>query len=145
MLKKSLPIFLFILALSVPSVFAQRVYTPKKGSKQRKTILNAVRVPVQKELKQKIIFVVSDFNVSGSWAFVAGEPRAKNGGKPNYRGTKYEANVKDGLFDDNFFALLKKKGKRWSVVALEMGCTDVCYSNWWDSYKAPKRIFPYTE
>ncbi len=145
-MKKVLPIFLFIFALSVSNVFAQRVYTPKKGSKQRKAILNALRVPVEKELKQKIIFVVNDFNVSGTWAFVGGEPRSKKtGGMPNYRGTEYQDAIESDVFDNNVFALFRKRGKRWRVVSYYIGCTDVCYATWWKQFKAPKRIFPYTE
>ena len=124
---------------------AQTVYTPKKDSDERKLILNTLRVPVEKKLKQKIQFAVNDFNVSGNWAFVGGEPQNMNGGKPNYKGTIYEEEVKEGMFDDNFFALLKKNGKKWKVVTYAIGCTDVCYAAWWNEYKAPKTIFPYAE
>lgn len=145
MYRNSIPLILFIVTLSVSNAFAQKIWTAKPGTKTRKAILNSVRVPVQKELKQKIIFLVNEFKVSGRWAFVSGEPLNKNGKKPNYKGTKYEQDVKDGLFDDNFFALLKKTGKRWRVVSYEMGCTDVCYSHWSEKYKAPKSIFSLPE
>lgn len=124
---------------------AQTVYTPKKDSDERKLILNTLRVPVEKELKQKIQFAVNDFNVSGNWAFVGGEPQNMKGGKPNYKGTIYEEEVREGMFDDNFFALLKRTGKKWKVVTYALGCTDVCYATWWKEYKAPKVVFPYTE
>ena len=131
MLKKSL-VGLSIVLFFAGAATAQKVYTPKKDSPERKAILNALRVPVQKELKQKIQFAVNDFNVSGNWAFIGGEPQNMKGEKPNYKGTVYEEDVKEGLFDDNFFALLKKTGKKWKVVTYALGCTDVCFAIWWE-------------
>ncbi len=144
MLKKFSVSFLCVLLFAFAAM-AQKVYTPKKDSDERKAILNTLRVPVEKQLKQKIQFAVNDFNVSGNWAFVSGEPQNMKGEKPNYKGTVYEEDVKEGLFDDNFFALLKKTGKKWKVVTYALGCTDVCYAIWWEEYKAPKNVFPYTE
>lgn len=144
-MKKVLPVFLFILALSVTSVFAQKVYTPEKDSKERKAILNTLRKPVEKELKQKIQFVVNELNVAGNWAFVSGEPQTTSGKMPDYSKTVYNEQVESDMFDNNFFALIKKSGKNWKIVKYYIGCTDVCYANWWEEFKAPKAIFPYTE
>jgi hypothetical protein len=145
MLRKALPVLLVLISLGVSSVLAQRVYTPRKGSSQRKVILNTLRIPIQKELRQRIVFYVDNFNVSGRWAFVSGEPRTRSGRTPNYRGTKYQSAVDADMFDNNFFALLRKRGKRWRIVTYYIGCTDVCYAGWWKKYRAPKAIFPYTE
>jgi len=145
MLKKLLFIALFIAALSAVSSFAQSVHTPEKGSAERKAIMDALRIPVEKELKQKIIFSVDHFSVLGNWAFLSGEPQNESGGKPNYRKTKYWEAIDAGAFDNNFFALLKKTGGKWKVTTYAIGCTDVCYLDWWKQYKAPKAIFPYTE
>ena len=115
MLKTILFSLLFVMLLA-STALAQKVYTPEKGSKQRKVILNTLRKPVQKELKQKILFLIDDFNVSGKWAFISGEPLAKDGGKPDYRNTIYQEAVDSDMFDNNFFALLKKSDKKWRVV-----------------------------
>jgi hypothetical protein len=144
MIKKSFLSLLIILVLAC-SAFAQKVYTPEKGSAERTAILNALRVPVEKELRQKTQFAAETFNVQGNWAFLSGEPQNLNGGRPNYKGTPYQAAVDAGAFDNNFFALLKKTGGKWKVVTYAIGCTDVCYAGWWKRYKAPKAIFPYTE
>lgn len=122
---------------------AQIAYTPEKGSAERTAILNVLRVPVEKDLKQKIVFVTNNFKVQGNWAFVSGEPQTPFGGKPNLKGTAWQD--AEDLFDDNFFGLLKKSGGIWKVIAYALGCTDVCYSHWWQRYEAPKAIFPYTE
>ena len=143
MLKKSLFIIFFLTALGIKT-FAQ-VHTPGKGSAERKAILDALRVPVEKDLKQKIVFNVENFNVAGNWAFLSGDPQNESGGRPNYSRTKYQEALDAGAFDNNFFALLKKTGGKWKVTAYAIGCTDVCYLTWWKDYRAPKAIFPGTE
>lgn len=73
------------------SAFAQDVpHTPAKGSAERAAILSALRIPVEKDLKQKIVFVTQDFNVQGDWAFVSGEPTTPDGKRPNLKGTAWE-------------------------------------------------------
>lgn len=144
MLKKSISSLSIICVLSC-AAFAQRVYTPDKGSAERAAILNALRVPVEKDLRQKIQFSVNDFKSNGAWAFLSGEPQTAAGGRPNYSSTRYRDAVESGAFDNNFFALLKKTGGKWRVVTYAIGCTDVCYADWWRRFKAPKAVFPYTE
>lgn len=144
-MKKHFIFGLVIIAVFATGVFAQKVYTPEKGSAERTKILDALRVPVEKELKQEIQFVVNEFNVSGNWAFISGEPQTKDGERPDYSKTDYKEDVEADMFDNNFFALLKKSGKKWKVVKYYIGCTDVCYATWWKDFKAPKAIFPYTE
>lgn len=134
-----------VVLISAIGALAQTVYTPEKGSTERKAILDALRVPVEKNLKQKIVFAAEHFNVSGNWAFLGGAPQSPEGGRPNYGGTPYQEALEAGMFDNNFFAVLKKSGSKWRVVHYDIGCTDVCYADWWRRYKAPKAIFPYTE
>ncbi|MGB7203087.1 MAG: hypothetical protein WBD16_12615 [Pyrinomonadaceae bacterium] len=137
-------LFINILVLIFATlVYSQQVYTPEKGSADRKVILDALRVPVEKQLKQRIVFVIDSFKVQGSWAFVSGQPMTPSGGKPNLEGTVFDG--EENMFDDNFFGLLKKTGGKWKVITHALGCTDVCYVDWWRRYKAPKAIFPYTE
>lgn len=118
------------------------MHTPEKGSPERAAILNALRAPVEKELKQKIQFAVQNFNVQGNWAFLAGEPQGMNGGQPDYTNTEYQKRIDFGAFDHGIFALLKKTGGKWKVVTYQIGCTDVCYLGWDNEYEAPKAIFP---
>lgn len=142
---KRLVFVVAIVACSVAGVLAQRVYTPEKGSAERTAILNALRVPVEKELKQKIVFNVENFIVSGVWAFLSGDPQDSSGGRPDYRRTPYQEAIDADMFDNNFFALLKKSAGKWKVVTYAIGCTDVCYADWWKRHRAPKAVFPYTE
>ncbi len=124
---------------------AQPAYTSEKGSAERKVILDALRAPVERDLKQKIVFVADNFNVYGNWAFVGGTPQSANGGSPDYSRTQYADAKESGAFDNNFFALLKKTAGKWKVVTYAIGCTDVCYADWWRRHRAPKAVFPYTE
>lgn len=139
------PAALIGVMLLAAAAFGQGVYTPERGSAERKAILDALRRPVERELKQKIVFAAENFNVSGGWAFVSGDPQSPDGGQPDYRGTPYQEAKDADMFDNNFFALLRKTGGKWKVVHYAIGCTDVCYADWWRRYKAPKGIFPYTE
>ncbi len=133
---------LFSLAVSVSG---QDVYTPERGSKVRKEIVEALRVPVEKELRQDIIFIVNELNVSGNWAFFQAIPQKPGGGLPDFRGTEYQEAIDGEYFDNNVNSLLKRTGGKWKVVTYQIGCTDVCYALWWKEHKAPKSIFPYTE
>lgn len=123
----------------------QSVYTPARGSAERKAILDAVRTPVERELKQKIVFAASTFNVLGNWTFIFGTMQTPEGGQPDFSRTKYAQAQRDGFFDNNFQALIKKTAGKWTVVKYQIGCTDVCYTEWWRQYRAPKSIFPYTD
>jgi hypothetical protein len=131
--------------LMAMSVAGQAAYEPPKGSPERKAILDALRIPVERDLKQKIAFVTGNFKVQGNWAFVDGTPQGANGQAPNYRGTRFYDAFESGAFDNNFYALMKKTRGKWKVTTYAIGCTDVCYTDWWSRYRAPKAIFPYTE
>ena len=140
--------FIFlILLITAATVCAsgQTAHTPVAGSPERNAILDALRIPVERDLKQKVTFVVDNFKVQGSWAFVSGTPKGNGGKDPDYSKTKYADAVDSGAFDNNFFALLKKTAGKWKVTTYAIGCTDVCYVDWWRRYRAPKAIFPYTE
>ncbi len=142
---RKLTIYAMMLLVSAIGVGAQSAHTPEKGSPERKAILDALRILVEKELKQKIVFVTDNFKVQGTWAFISGTPQTPDGSRPDYRKTIYWEAVKSDAFDNNFFALLRRTTGKWRVVTKAIGCTDVCYADWWRTQKAPKAIFPYTE
>ena len=143
MAKKLADVLLLIATATVLN--AQTVYEPAKGSPERKAILDALRIPVERDLKQKVVFVADNFSVQGTWAFLAGTPQGAGGDNLNYAGTKFAEAFESGAFDNNFFALLRKTRGKWKVTRYAIGCTDVCWLDWWSQYKAPKAIFPRTE
>ena len=133
-----------ILGLSVTAL-SQDVSHPEKGSPERAVLLDTLRPSVEKELKQNIVFVINQINVQGQWAFVDGRLRTSDGKIPNWKGTPYAQAAGYGAQSDGISALLKRTGNTWHIVTKAIGCTDVCYVDWWKRYKAPKAIFPYTE
>jgi len=135
----------FLLGFGAISVSAQEITHPEKGSPERAALLDILRGPVETELKQKIVFVVHYLNVQGNWAFLSGDLQTPDGGRPNFKITKYRENEENGAMDSNVQALFKKTGGKWKIVTKAIGCTDVCYVDWWRRFKAPKAIFPYTE
>jgi hypothetical protein len=78
--------------------------------------------------------------VMGDWAFIAGRVRDAQGGEPNWKLTKYQEFIDSNDFEDNLFALLKKKNGKWRVVTYLINCHDICYLDWDRRYKAPKAI-----
>lgn len=137
-------LILLMFAVFAIGASAQSVYTPEKGSPERKAILDSLRVPVERAMKQKIVFVADKFNVQGTWAFVGGSMQTPSGDQPNLAGTEFAEAAKEGFYDSNFFGLLRKSSGKWRVVKQAIGCTDVCYAEWWKEARAPKTIFDIT-
>jgi len=87
---KLIIIVLITFFVLVVPITGQSVYTPEKGSTERKAILDALRIPVERQLKQQIVFVADNFSVQGTWAFVSGTPQSPSGGSPDYSGTVFQ-------------------------------------------------------
>jgi hypothetical protein len=140
-----MPRFLLLLTmlfLLLPlAAFAQgKPSTPKPGSKERKAIMDTLRVPVEKDLKKKVVFKVDTLNVLGEWAFLRGVPQQPDGKPMNYKGTVYQQALEDGAFDDGISALLRKVKGKWKVITYVIGATDVTWATWHEDYKAPRAI-----
>jgi hypothetical protein len=127
-------------------VFAQESrYEIKVGNPLRKTVLDVIRQPTEAELGQKVEFVVSVMLSKGDWAFAHGQLQQKGGAKLDYtkftdKATREQAN--EGLFDDNFQALLRRKNGKWTIVKRALGCTDVCWSDWGQTKGVPREVIP---
>ena len=135
--------FLAILMMvtSILTVAQERPYTPEAGTAERKAIMDALRVPIKKQLKKDVIFKIDALKVQNGWAFVRGVPKRPDGGPMDYRGTVYAANIQAGAFDDWFCALLKRRGDQWQGVQYSIGATDVVWEGWDKQYHAPSAIF----
>ena len=116
-------------------------YTPKPGSAARKALMDALRVPIEKKLKQPVIFKVDLLKVQGNWAFMRGAPLQKNGKPMDYRNTVFAEDIKEGAFDDSVCALFKRQKGKWKLVTHALGHTDVAWDTWDDDYGAPRAIF----
>lgn len=116
-------------------------HVPEKGSIERKAIVDALRVPVAKQLKQPVIFKIDHLKVQDNWAFLNGKPQTPDGSAIDYTNTVYQDALDAGAFDDGIVALLRKVNGKWTVVQYVIGATDVPYVDWDKEYRAPKRIF----
>lgn len=130
-----------VIIAAAAAASAQETHTPAPGSAERKAIADALRAPVEKELKQKVVFKIDHLKVSGDWAFLRGVPQRTDGGKVDYSATPYQQRIEDGVFDDWICALLRKRAGKWQVVKYVIGATDVVYEGWDEEYKAPSSIF----
>jgi hypothetical protein len=116
-------------------------YTPARGSAERKAIIDALRIPVEKQLKQPVIFRIDQLRVQKGWAFLQGMPQTPDGGEIDYTGTVYQEAIEEGAFDGGVFALLRNEKGKWRVVQYVIGATDVPYVDWDKEYGAPRAIF----
>jgi hypothetical protein len=124
-----------------PASAQSPAYTPAPGSDERKAVMDALRAPVERELKKRVIFKVDHLKLQSGWAFVRGVPEQPGGKAMDYRGTEYQEAIRQGVFDNWFCALLRKQGGKWKVVVYSIGATDVVYEGWDKQYKAPPGIF----
>lgn len=112
---------------------SSKASTPKPGSAERKAIMDAMRKPVQKETKFPVIFRVGSLKVQNGWAFYSGNALHKNG-KP----------INEEFLWGEMAALLRKKGKTWTVLhwgfATDVGVIDESKKRY---PQAPRGIFPY--
>jgi len=116
-------------------------HVPEKGSVERKAIVDALRAPVEKQLKQPVIFKIDHLKVQNNWAFLTGRPQTSDGSAVDYTNTVYQDAVDSGAFDDGIVALLRQVKGKWKVVQYVIGATDVPYVEWDKEYRAPKAIF----
>ncbi len=136
-------LLLTLVLFCYPTVSAQnRVYTPAAESAERRAIINALRAPVQRELRQPVIFRVSQLKAQNDWAFLIGTPLQSSGTEINYRRTRYQRLIDEGMFDGStIYALLRRRGSVWRVITYVIGPTDVPYVTWSQDHGAPAAIF----
>jgi hypothetical protein len=144
-MQRKLRLLLPVLLLLVSAAGAARAQggtnTPAPGSPERRAITDALRSPVERELKQKVVFKIERLKLKDGWAFLSGVPQRPDGGRVDYSSTPYKEAINEGAFDDGIVALLRRKAGKWQVVKYVIGATDVPYVTWDKDYKAPPAIF----
>lgn len=133
-----------LMALSSPvqAVADARFSTPKMGSAERKAVLDAARVPVEKDLGQEIVFQVKTLRVTPEWAFVHGTPKRPDGKAIDYSKSIYAQDVKDGSFNEGAAVLLAREGAGWRLVTYSVGFGDVVWDSWDEEFGAPAWLWP---
>ena len=103
-------------------------------SKERIDILNTLRARVEKQLGQKVKFVVQIVQRGGDWVLIQVKPVQLNGTNINYKTTAYykgnREQIDDGFFDDHVLALLKNENGTWRIMEYEIGATDYSGDYW---------------
>jgi hypothetical protein len=100
---------------------AQSVYEPKRGSAERKALMNAIRPEAERMLGKPVQFVVKDLRVSGNAGYASLSAQRPGGKAINMKSTPfskkygYDPNIYPGLY-----VLYRKKSGNWSVVASEL-------------------------
>jgi hypothetical protein len=123
--------------LGCSSLQAQEAHTPPAGSAERKAILDVLRTPFEKELKQELVFKVEMLRVVGDWAAARVTPLQPNGKPVDWSKTKYKEQMEVGMFDPNGEALFKRQTGKWKLLEWVFGGTDSSLSVWIESHKAP--------
>ena len=137
-----LALFAAGLLACAPAAAHSGVFTPAPGSNERKAILNALRLPVEKDLGMPVIFVVHHpeifFRVEADWAFVGADFRHPDGSP---MGESYYARSNDQN-SDTVLALLHRSHGHWRVVNHDTGAVDAAWADWSRQYHAPSDLFP---
>lgn len=80
-------------------------------------LVDALRLPVTRELKKPVIFNVGSLKVKDGWAVLSVTPLQPNGSKFDYKGTKYEHCMSsEGDCGSGVIATLRKQNGSWTVV-----------------------------
>jgi hypothetical protein len=145
MMRRSVLFALVLLVAMASRASAQaRPYTPARGTPERQALMDALRVPLQRQMKKPMIFEVSSLKVYREWAFAEVVIRKPGGSPFDYHGTPYQEAIDEGMFEDMTFALLHLVNGRWRVVRYAVGPTDVAWLGWADT-GAPREVFPNPE
>lgn len=114
---------------------SQRPEAPTQEGRQQ-----VLQTSVESELAQPVSLEIDVLRGNDRWTFVTGIARTPEGEPIDYSQTKFAARLADGAFDDWFCALLESDGAGWSLVALEIGATDVPFIDWPERYGVPVGI-----
>lgn len=126
-----------------PGVVAQGVVrSVTVGDPLRRTLMDALRPTIERDLGQPVQFMVEELKVQGDWAFYGGRPQQPNGRPIDFSRTRYADRLENGVFDGGgaTWALLRRSGGQWRVVNFVVGPTDVAYLAWVDQHGAPAAL-----
>lgn len=124
-----------------PAPASRGYYTPARNTAERSAIMDAARVPMLRELGQKVIFLVKELRTDGEWCFLMAEPLQPNSKKLDWYSTPYANDWANDAMSNLVMILMRKQGNSWQVVDYVVGPTDVHWYNWIDGYGLPERLF----
>jgi hypothetical protein len=125
-----------------PAAADQRYATPPPGSAERSAVLDAARVPVEKDLGQPIVFQVKTLRVTAEWAFLYGIPKRADGKPMDHSKSIYARLADDGTFSGEAAVLLAREEAGWRLVTYSVGFTDVVWDSWDEEFGVPSWLWP---
>ena len=139
-MNKTFLLALTCVVMTATHSLAQRAYTPAAGSPERKAIMDVLRVPVEADLRQKVVFKVQHLRIVGPWALARVVPIRPNGSDIDYSRTKYRDDLEEGAFDGEGEALLRNDGGGWRLLEWRFGASDTEVPIWLEKYRAPAAL-----
>jgi hypothetical protein len=121
--------------------YAQQVVHIARDAPERMAILDVARVPVERRLGIKVVFVVERMTLFGDWAYAAMHPRDAAGNRIDYRRTLFAKDFDPEQDSDFVGVLLRRNGASWSLVEEAFLPTDVFWEEWETKYKLPRALF----
>lgn len=116
---------------AVPPASAVATNSLRPGGALRAAILEGLRPSVERQLKQRVKFVVVIMAASPSFAYVNARPIRPDGSAIDYRKiARFRKAIDAGMFDDGIEALLRRSDGTWRVVELRVGPTDTALDDW---------------
>ena len=134
---KTFLIALFCIVAAATNSYAHRAYTPPAGSPERTAIMDVLRLPVEADLRQKVVFKVQHLKIIGTWALARVVPVRPNGSEIDYSRTRYREELEVGAFDGEGEALLRNDGGSWRLLEWRFGASDTEVPMWLEKYRAP--------
>ena len=114
-----------ILALALAASPAPAAPAAAIAPADRKAILNALRVPVEKHLGKPVEFVVEALRGERGWAFIQAEPQRPGGRAID--GHAYFRDDWENMDGLTTTAILRQRAGRWSIEAMKIGALDAWY------------------
>jgi hypothetical protein len=136
------PAVIVLLASCAHAAAQSCPYTPAIGTPERKAIMDALRAPVESELKQKVKFVAQRLTACRGWAFLEATPQRPDGQPVDWAITPYRDAVAADMCGGGVDALLVQEGGGWHVREYVTCATDVPWVGWAQQYGAPPELFP---
>ena len=111
----------------------------QRDDPERRILLDTVRPAVEVNVQGRVEFVVDRLVIENGWAFFAGTMQHPGGTPIECEATRFsrDCDLMDGF---SVFALMRDEGRRWRLVDLMVGPTDVAWVVWPDAYGAPCSI-----
>ena len=120
---------------------AQPIQQIGRDSPEREAILDVARVPVEQSLGIGVIFVVRRLALHGNWVFADLAPRTADGGRIDYRRTRFARDYHPDLDSDTVHVLLRRDVAGWLIVEQAFLPTDVAWDEWRQKHRLPRSLF----